>query len=83
MASEVGWKHWEAVKTLEEKRKVKGNAYWAKKKELIQVLANPETAPILMSSWVLFLFVAPPPWDLPSHRRTIFPLCSLFSCLEY
>jgi hypothetical protein len=37
MCSEVGWKHAETVKTLEEKRKVKAGAFWAKKKELIQV----------------------------------------------
>lgn len=38
MCSEVGWKHWDTIKELEEKRKVKGNAFWAKKKEAIQVL---------------------------------------------
>jgi hypothetical protein len=43
MASEVGWKHWDAVKTLEEKRKTKGAAYWAKKKELIQARSSPTT----------------------------------------
>lgn len=37
MCSEVGWKHRETIKTLEEKRKVKSEAYWAKKKEMIQV----------------------------------------------
>eukprot|EP00960_Hanusia_phi_P011237 328709-Hanusia_phi.AAC.1 len=39
MCSEVGWKHRETVKELEEKRKVKGAAYWAKKKEAIKVLS--------------------------------------------
>ena len=38
MASEVGWKHWDTVKELEAKRKVKSEAYWAKKKDLIKVL---------------------------------------------
>jgi large subunit ribosomal protein L13Ae len=37
MASEVGWKHWDTVKELEAKRKVKSEAYWAKKKDLIKV----------------------------------------------
>ena len=39
MASEVGWKHWDTVKELEAKRKVKSEAYWAKKKDLIKVLS--------------------------------------------
>jgi hypothetical protein len=47
MASEVGWKHWDAVKTLEEKRKTKGAAYWAKKKELIQARSSPTTLALL------------------------------------
>ena len=37
MCSEVGWKHWDTIKLLEEKRKTKSSAFWAKKKELIQV----------------------------------------------
>ncbi|EKX46854.1 large subunit ribosomal protein L13Ae_2, cytoplasmic [Guillardia theta CCMP2712] len=37
MCSEVGWKHRDTVLELEEKRKVKGAAYWAKKKEAIKV----------------------------------------------
>ena len=37
MCSEVGWKHRDTIKTLEEKRKVKSEAFWAKKKEMIQV----------------------------------------------
>ena len=41
MCSEVGWKHRETIKTLEEKRKVKSEAYWAKKKEMIQVRFPP------------------------------------------
>jgi hypothetical protein len=41
MCSEVGWKHRETIKTLEEKRKVKSEAYWAKKKEMIQVRSLP------------------------------------------
>lgn len=41
MCSEVGWKHFETIKTLEEKRKVKAGAYWAKKKEMIQVSPTP------------------------------------------
>ena len=34
---QVGWKHWDTVKDLEAKRKVKSEAYWAKKKELIKL----------------------------------------------
>jgi hypothetical protein len=37
MCSEVGWKHWDTIKTLEAKRKTKSAAFWAKKKEVIQV----------------------------------------------
>ena len=37
MCSEVGWKHWDTIKTLEAKRKTKSSAFWAKKKEVIQV----------------------------------------------
>merc|ERR1712216_1092576 len=37
MASEVGWKHWDTIKELEEKRKVKSTAYWAKKKDAIKM----------------------------------------------
>ena len=33
----MGWKHWDTVKELEGKRKVKAEAYWAKKKDLIKV----------------------------------------------
>eukprot|EP00960_Hanusia_phi_P054957 762822-Hanusia_phi.AAC.10 len=40
MCSEVGWKHWDTIKELEEKRKVKGSAFWAKKKEAIQMRAK-------------------------------------------
>ena len=36
---QVGWKHWDTVKELEAKRKVKSEAYWAKKKDLIKVCA--------------------------------------------
>ena len=42
MCSEVGWKHRETIKTLEEKRKVKSEAYWAKKKEMIQMRRKAE-----------------------------------------
>jgi large subunit ribosomal protein L13Ae len=38
MCSEVGWKHWDTIKTLEAKRKTKSSAFWAKKKEVIQVM---------------------------------------------
>lgn len=37
MCSEVGWKHWDTIKTLEAKRKTKSAAFWAKKKEVIQL----------------------------------------------
>mmetsp|Transcript_19774 Transcript_19774/g.14206 ORF Transcript_19774/g.14206 Transcript_19774/m.14206 type:complete len:208 (+) Transcript_19774:17-640(+) len=35
MCHEVGWKHWDTVKTLEKKRITKAEGYWAKKKEII------------------------------------------------
>ena len=35
--TQVGWKHWDTVKELEQKRKVKSEAYWAKKKDAIKV----------------------------------------------
>jgi hypothetical protein len=41
MCSEVGWKHWDTIKTLEAKRKTKSSAFWAKKKEVIQVAPPP------------------------------------------
>jgi hypothetical protein len=41
MCSEVGWKHWDTIKTLEAKRKTKSSAFWAKKKEVIQVTSSP------------------------------------------
>lgn len=37
MCHEVGWKHWDTVKTLEKKRITKAEGYWAKKKEIITV----------------------------------------------
>eukprot|EP00294_Goniomonas_avonlea_P000004 CAMPEP_0114543122 /NCGR_PEP_ID=MMETSP0114-20121206/2190_1 /TAXON_ID=31324 /ORGANISM="Goniomonas sp, Strain m" /LENGTH=203 /DNA_ID=CAMNT_0001727445 /DNA_START=55 /DNA_END=666 /DNA_ORIENTATION=+ len=37
LSSEVGWKHWDTVKALEEKRKVKSLAYYTKKKAIIKV----------------------------------------------
>ncbi len=37
MCHEVGWKHWETLKTLEAKRKTKAEAFWAKKKTVIAV----------------------------------------------
>mmetsp|Transcript_28913 Transcript_28913/g.67614 ORF Transcript_28913/g.67614 Transcript_28913/m.67614 type:complete len:209 (-) Transcript_28913:81-707(-) len=42
MCSEVGWKHRDTIKMLEEKRKTKSEAYWAKKKELIQMRRKAE-----------------------------------------
>jgi len=37
MASEVGWKHWDTIKELEGKRRVKAESYWAKKVDLIKM----------------------------------------------
>ena len=42
MCSEVGWKHYDTIKTLEEKRKVHSGAFWAKKKEMIQMRRKAE-----------------------------------------
>ena len=56
MASEVGWKHWDTVKELEAKRKVKSEAYWAKKKDLIKVFFFCVFF-VLRSSWGMFLGV--------------------------
>jgi len=50
MCSEVGWKHRETIKTLEEKRKVKSEAYWAKKKEMIQVRFPPSPCLVFPSA---------------------------------
>ena len=40
LASEVGWKYAEVVSKLEEKRKVKSAAYYARKKSDVRVLAK-------------------------------------------
>eukprot|EP00300_Choanocystis_sp_HF-7_P040611 c709_g1_i1.p1 GENE.c709_g1_i1~~c709_g1_i1.p1 ORF type:complete len:207 (+),score=7.29 c709_g1_i1:1-621(+) len=37
LASEVGWKYADTVKTLEAKRKVQGEAYYARKKALLKI----------------------------------------------
>ena len=36
LSSEVGWKYWDLVKELEEKRKVKAKVYYQRKKSLAQ-----------------------------------------------
>ena len=46
MCSEVGWKHWDTIKTLEAKRKTKSAAFWTKKKEVIQVRSIFQKQPV-------------------------------------
>eukprot|EP00245_Coleochaete_scutata_P016782 TRINITY_DN7981_c0_g1_i1.p1 TRINITY_DN7981_c0_g1~~TRINITY_DN7981_c0_g1_i1.p1 ORF type:complete len:210 (+),score=45.89 TRINITY_DN7981_c0_g1_i1:152-781(+) len=44
LSHEVGWHHWETIKELEEKRKVKSAVYYAAKKALIRTRAKAEEA---------------------------------------
>jgi hypothetical protein len=57
MCSEVGWKHWDTIKTLEAKRKTKSSAFWAKKKEVIQVLQMFLISSLPFISFLICLFV--------------------------